>query len=244
MAVLALAFWSWRLSPWLVVVAAIGAALWSWGARPRRERLGLTAATILWLTIGLALAAQFRLWQVAERWPQLEETIEARAAEALHEGLDGLVEQGEQAVEGVLAAVERGSSGAALFQELRGIQARSGVSSIACFGPDGTSEAWAGEHRGAVPLSVRLGGAAYVFHEGPLFSYVYFVRPLPDGGSVATSALLDASLALGEGARPFAERFAARHGVRPRFVQPDRTQGETVWDWAIDHPILSVSSPL
>src|SRR5690606_31025959 len=78
-------------------------------------------------------------------------------------------------------------------------------------------------------------------HEGPLFSYLYFVRPLPNGIVATAAFLLEANVDVGEGVTPFSERFERRYGTRPRFWLPERTQAGAVWDWATDRSILSVT---
>src|SRR5690606_7951189 len=113
---------------------------------------------------------------------------------------------------------------------------------IGLFAPDGSSIAWSGEHRGGVPLEARLGEQPYLFHEGPLFSYLYLVRPLEGGMTAAAAFLLEGEIDVGEGVVPFAERFERRYATRPRFWDPERASAESVWDWATDEgPILSVS---
>jgi hypothetical protein len=85
--------------------------------------------------------------------------------------------------------------------------------------------------------------SSYTFAQGPLFSYLYFVRPLPTGHSVMAAMLLEAQLA---GRRRGHHAFcgalrAISYGLRPRFTSPERARGQSIWDWSTDRAILSVS---
>ena len=242
-AVLALAAWTAGLSAGWLAAAAVGTLLWALFARAGRSwRVGAAAALVAAVSIGGAV--QFRLGQVAGDWPRVRRAAEDRAEEELRGGLNGLFDAGSRAVDSAAALAGRAPAATAgLFQRVEEARRATGVSALAVYLPDGSPLVWAGEHRGSVPDSVRAGLLAESFSAGPLFGYVYFARPLA-GGRVAVSAvLLDAHVAVGEGTRPYAERFAARFGVRPRFIRPDLAPpGESVWDWssADGRVILSV----
>ncbi len=127
-----------------------------------------------------------------------------------------------------------------LFRRLEAVRRRNEVTALAVYLPDGSPLAWAGEHRGTVPDSVRAGLLESSFSAGPLFGYVYFSRRMAGGRVAVAAVLLDAHVAVGEGAQPYADRFARRFGVTPRVTTPDRAQGTAVWDWtAGDRKILS-----
>ncbi|HET8654317.1 MAG TPA: ATP-binding protein, partial [Longimicrobiaceae bacterium] len=59
--------------------------------------------------------------------------------------------------------------------------------------------------------------------------------------TAVAAVLLESKLGATDAAASFARGFAAREGLFPVFVSPDRAQGATVWDWAVDQPILSVT---
>lgn len=243
--VLALAAWLSQLSPMWLVVAAVGSTTWT-GAAMRGRRIGhLVVSAFLWFAIVMAVAVQVRLDRIANAWPELQPAIEEPLAESLGLALDQLLVRGEQAAAGAAEAAETFASAAeeaALFTELDGLRQASGVTAIALFDETGTSFAWAGEHRGTIPEAARLGTQSYLYQEGPLFSYLYFVRPLPSGITATAAFLLEAAVDPGEGVTPFADRFSQRHGIRPRFWTPDRERPESIWDWATtEGPIFSVT---
>lgn len=243
-AVLATALWLSQLSAiWLGAMAA-GSLGWGVAVARRPGRLRIASALLLWLAVGVAGGVQYRLWEVVHDWPGLQFRIEEESADALGAALDGLVEQGERAVEGAAEAADMfggAPASPALFERLARLQT-GGVSAIALFDADGSTLAWAGEHRGLVPTGATRGLQSYLFEEGPLFSYLYFIRPLPNGVTVAAAFLLDAAVEVGDGIIPFADRFERRHGTRPRFWIPERAEAGAVWDWATEEGrILSVS---
>jgi two-component system, NtrC family, nitrogen regulation sensor histidine kinase NtrY len=242
--VLAIPVWIARLSTVALVVAAVSLVLWTLWVRRARRREALAVSAILALGLGVAGGVQYRLAEIATSWPSLEAVIEQRAASALNRELDELVERGEVAVNGVadrLGGRAPSAPGVVLFNDLERLRAENGVEALTIYDANGVAIAWSGEHRGAVPLPVRRGERHYTFGQGPLFSYLYFVRPLPTGHSVMAAMLLDAQLQVGEGTTPFAERFARRYGLRPRFSSPERARGQSIWDWSTDRAILSVS---
>jgi two-component system, NtrC family, nitrogen regulation sensor histidine kinase NtrY len=242
--VLALPLWIARLSGVALAVAAVGVLVWGIARVRRRDRGALVITGVLALAVGIAGGVQLRLLDIATEWPRVGAQVEERAATALNRELDELVRRGEVAVEGVERALGgRGPAapGAALFGTLEQLRAANRVEALTLYDANGVALAWAGEHRGTVPVEVRRGERSYTFAQGPLFSYLYFVRPLPSGHSVMAAMLLDAQIVVGEGSAPFAERFARRLGVRPRFTSPERARGESIWDWSTDRPILSVS---
>jgi two-component system, NtrC family, nitrogen regulation sensor histidine kinase NtrY len=234
-AVLALALWLSQLTAIWLIAAVGGSVGWTIGVARRRDPVGLLPAVLIWLAIGLAAGVQYRLGGVVHEWADLQYRIEERSAEALGAALDELLEGGELAVAGAADVADRFPRGPAsrpLFEGLDRIQRSTGVSAIALFAADGSTLAWAGEHRGAVPREARHGLESYIYREGPLFSYLYFVRPLPQGVTATAAFLLDAAVEAGEGIVPFASRFERRYGARPRFFPPERAPDGPVWDWA------------
>ena len=238
--ILALALWlSQLLTPWLVVAGA-GAALWSWGASRHRDPLAMLVGAALWLALGLAAGVEYRLWEIARRWSVLQTEVEERAAGQLDAALDDLVSRGERAVAGAAGLTSRSSRlQPSAFDRLEDIRSDAGVSALAVFDSARVPRLWSGEHRGALPPSLWRPGDRYVFHQGPLFSHLYFTRPLPGGGLAVATVLLESELRSGAAA-PFAERFASRSGLTPRFRSPERASCPGMWDWAVDRPILTV----
>lgn len=240
--VLALATWMVRLSfPWLglVVIAPVAWAL----LVPRVGRAWRAGATLALLAVaGIAALVQLRLSEVAREWDRVRFEVEERAADDLGEGLDDLFNRGSRAVDGAArAAGSRTTSSAALFQQTSRVQRETGVTALAVYDAQGTPLAWSGEHRGAVPDSVRLGRRPSSFSAGPLFGYVYFTRPFGAGRTAVAAILLEAHVDAGEGITAYADDFEARHGITPRFTTPELAQGQSLWDWSAgDTPILSV----
>jgi two-component system nitrogen regulation sensor histidine kinase NtrY len=245
-AVLALAAWVLWLTPWWLGAAAALAAAWALGARDAGRAWRAAGALAFLAAVSIAAGVQFRLREIARDWPRVRAQAEEHAAADLRGGLDDLLDRAFTAVKGAATAatrlrVEPGAPvGGALFEDLFRLRRENGISALAVFGPDGAPLAWSGEHRGSIPDSVRLGLREYTYSAGPLFGYVYFTRPFSGGRNVVAAVLLESHVAVGEGAAPFAERFAREHGITPRFTTPDRAQGASVWDWTLGSPILSV----
>ncbi len=242
LALLALALWMDRLSGSWLLLASAGILAWAVGIARQRPGWRLGALAALGLALGVGAGVQLRLQAVAQEWAAVGLRVEERAADALRRSLDDLVDRGERAVTGAATIPAAGRERATLFAPIERLRRATGVSALAIYGPDGAPLAWAGEHRGMIPESVRRGEREYAFHDGPLFGYLYFAHPLDDGRTAVAAALLEATVPLGAGRGPFAERFAGRHGVTPRFSLPQRAQGDAVWDWSTEEgPILSVS---
>ncbi len=228
-----------------LVALAVGVAIWTLAARRCAGRAGVAAALALWFALGLGAGVQWRLDEIGGSWPAVRQRVEERAAGALGRELDRLVDEGVGTTDSLAAIVASGNPGRrerAFFAALGKLRRTSGASAVAVYGADGYPVAWSGQHRGPLPAAVRLGGRDYYFSPGPLFSYLYFVRDL-GGGRTGMVAFLLAGTQGGQGERlPFAERFAAQHGITPRFSLPSRAQGEAVWDWVTaDGRILSVT---
>ncbi len=235
------AVWIHRLTPGWLAAAAAGVALWLLLARgvgrSWRTAVGLAFAA----TLSIGAFAQIRLGEVARDWSSVRAGLETRAAADLRAWLDELVTRGDSAVAGAGRAAARAARPTpALFARLEEVRRASGMGALAVYEEDGTPLAWAGEHRGDVPESVRTGALQYSFSSGPLFGYLYFTSPLPRGRTAVAAVLLDAHVAGAEGDVPFVARFSERHGITPRFTTPDRAQGPRVWDWKAGSSIMSV----
>jgi signal transduction histidine kinase len=244
MGVLSLALWLLRLSvPWLVVALA-ATAVWIAGGRGRSTWWGTGGGAALGVAVLIAFGVQYRLHEVARNWNEVRAAVEEDAAAAIGTSLDDLVDRGEQAVAGVseVAGTLAGEAAdAAAFARLERLRRQTGMSALAIYALDANPIAWAGEHRGMIPEPVYRGEQEYAFYRGPLFSYLYFAHPLPGGRTAVAAVLLDSSVPVSSSQAPFADRFAAGQGIHPRFMSPERAQGEAVWDWTTDRPILSVS---
>ncbi|MDB4948009.1 MAG: putative two-component histidine kinase [Gemmatimonadetes bacterium] len=246
MAVLALAVWLQQLTPRWLVAAALLAAVWAVGARSAGRAWRAAGALAFVASLSIGAGVQFRLGEIARDWRGVRAQAEDRAAADLNDGLDDLLDRAETAVKGAAEAATRlraepGSPPRGeLFGDLSALRRANGISALAVFGPDGAPLAWSGEHRGGIPEAVRLGQRRYSYSSGPLFGYLYFTRPFGGGRTAVAAVLLEAHVALGEGGAPFADRFAADHGITPRFTTPDRAQGASVWDWTAGSKILSV----
>ncbi|MBB4635823.1 ATP-binding protein [Longimicrobium terrae] len=231
-AVLLLALWMSRLTSGWYLGAAVCALLWLVLPRVSRIERALVFAALA-VALGLAGRTQFRLWRVASDWNRVRPAVEERAGERVNDGLNNLFDRGGQAVLGAAdAAGGARVASTGLFQAMERVRAQTGMSAVAIYRADGSPLVWAGEHRGTVPDSVRRGLVESSFSAGPLFGYVYFTEPLQTGNVAIAAKLLQAHVRMGEGATPYAERFAERNGIVPRFTTPALAQGDSVWDWA------------
>ena len=221
-AVLALALWMRRLESVWLVLAGAATLLWMPAqARPRPQRT-FWAGVALWLAVGAGVGVQYRLHETATHWVEVRAVVEERSAERLREELGRLVDRGERAVDGaaLVAPGPHAEVGETVFQRLERVRSKEGVAALAIFDSTGASLVWAGEHRGAIPLGVRLGERMYSFAEGPLFGYLYFVRRLESGETAVAMVLMSANVPFGGSARPFAEQFAGRYGITPQVIRP------------------------
>ena len=242
----ALAFANWlsQLSILWLIVVGIATAVWTLHSVRSRgwDRLIITLA--LWLAVGLGAVAQHRLNGIVRHWDDLQMQIEEDAGSALQLELDDMITRGERAVAGAAAAVSGPFAGTdrALFESLEDVRRDEGISAVALYAADGSPVAWAGEHRGEVPVEARQGMSAYVFHDGPLFGYLYFARRLETGNTVVAAFMLESAVEVAEGNLPLVERFEGQFGARPRFCPPDLPCVDYDWDYETrDQRIMSVS---
>lgn len=189
-------------------------------ARPLYGALGIVAVALAtgWLT-------EQRLERIASDWDELIATSRVRLASELGERMAGVVARGRQAAEQAAARAAQPSP-RGLFADLAEQLAESGrdVTALAVFDARGELIAWAGDHRGAFPPAVQVGGARVAYAERPLFSYLYFAHPVEARveRAVATvllqTGLTGLPLPRGESAG-VAHRFAEETEARPRFVK-------------------------
>ena len=223
-----------QLSVLALVVATFGAALWSWAVWGEGRRKWVITI-ILWLAVAMGISVQLRLREVATDWPQLQREIEAQAARALNAELDRRVTHGERAVAALARELQADPppDSARLFGRMELIRRSEELSALAIFDQRGEPIAWAGEHRGQIPVAVRRGTSPYVFFEGPLFSHLYFVLPLPEGANAVAAVLLESGLQTGGAEVPFATHFEQEHGLLPVFTYPQRAVCPSIWDRAV-----------
>jgi two-component system nitrogen regulation sensor histidine kinase NtrY len=239
LAVLLLAAWLQRLTPGWLPAAAGAAAAWALLARSVRRPWRIAGALAMGLAIALAARTQYRLWRVATDWGEVRFSLEVRAGERVHQGLDRIFDRGGQAVLGAADLVgPRTRVNRRLFDTLEEVRQRTGMTALVVYRPDGSPLVWAGEHRGTVPDSVRRGLVESSFSSGPLFGYAYFAEKLQSGNVAVAATLLDAHVEVGEGTEPYADHFARRTGVVPHFTTPELAQGEGIWDWTTENDTI------
>ncbi|HEX6910285.1 MAG TPA: ATP-binding protein [Longimicrobium sp.] len=263
LAILLLALWLQRLAPGWLVAATGAAAAWPLLTRSVGRSWRMAGAAALAVALLLAARTQWRLWEIANGWedrpvpaysapgrapaegdsvlPGLKTRVENRAGARVQAGLDDIFDRGGRATLGAANIVgPRTPVTAGLFARMDEVRRAQGMTALAVYRPDGSPLVWAGEHRGTVPDSVRRGQVKSSFSSGPLFGYVYFAERLRSGNVAVAAMLLDAHVAVGEGAEPYADQFARRNGIVPHFTTPELAQGEVIWDWTTgDATILS-----
>ncbi|HSL72205.1 MAG TPA: hypothetical protein VK864_18295, partial [Longimicrobiales bacterium] len=180
---------------WLIAAVVITLAC---SAAFVTQRARLTArvplqAALFFLVAGLiaASAVAWRLHALARDWDRLQTARQALTRQTLDRRMAVLLDQGRSAA---LAAARVAESPEEIFSQLDELQRRSNVDALAILGEDAVFRAWAGEHRGKVPDSVRTSQHSVWFQEGPLYSYLYFTAPLRTGGTALAAVLLDAAL--------------------------------------------------
>src|SRR5688500_4954048 len=88
LAVLLLAAWLQRLTPGWLPAAAAAAAAWALLARSVRRPWRIAGVLAMGLAIALAARTQYQLWRVATDWGEVRFSLEVRAGERVHQGLD------------------------------------------------------------------------------------------------------------------------------------------------------------
>jgi signal transduction histidine kinase len=241
-ATLALAAWLLLLSPVWLAAAATGGILWAALAREVAPRWRWSVAMALALGVSIGTSFQLRLGEGARSWDRVRFAAETRVGAEVKQGLDDMFDRDTLAVaEAARAAGGVRAASTALFARMERIRRERNVAALAVYEPDGSPLVWAGEHRGTVPDSVRAGLRFSSYSAGPLFGYLYFTNRLPNGRVAVAAELLEAHVEVGEGTPPYAETFARRYGVAPRFTTPEFAPQDSAWDWTgYQGPILSV----
>ena len=215
----------WVRAPSPVTAALVlGAGLIAIGVWLPRAGEGRVVGTIaaLALAAGAVLGVELRLAEIGNRWSEVRARAENRSSAALRRTLDQLVDRGAGAVRAAVTA--------RTFTELDAVRRRAGLDALAVFGRDGRLWRWSGSHHGALPDTLRRTDRPFLFVDGALVRYLYFVIGTPAGGRVVAAKLLDATLPWAA-PRSLAERFARRYGARPVFAVPGAPRGPAVWEW-------------
>jgi signal transduction histidine kinase len=222
LALVAAVYWArelrggWLLAMGALLVLALASAL-RLGQLRRRGGLWLAAFISVLTLLGAGGAMQLHTFsRIQHDWDRLRTEREAELGALVARRMAAQLERTSGAAR--LAAERAHADRRTLFRELDGLRERTGVDAIAVFEADGELVAWAGEHRGPLPPELRL-GAAPVFAERPLFSYLYVPVPSPERGRHAVAAaLVESGLVLHSGARaPAGARLAGATAGRPVF---------------------------
>ena len=209
---------------------------------PLRARMPLAAALgATLLALGFAGVTQHELSLVSSRWNSLLAARDRRLTRELDARMAELVSSGRTAA--ARAAVRAAApTPLGLFADLTEIREHTGVDAIAVFDSAGQLQAWAGEHRGQLPDTVRTAGPPIQYVERPLFSYLYFSEPTRVRGERAIAAILLQTGLPGRSpaAGDVADRFLGRSGAQPLFAAgPAR---DAVWTLALDgHAVVHAS---
>lgn len=200
---------------------------------PRSAEPGaLAAVAILAMAMGVVLGVELRLAEGEARWPAVRARAEERAAAALRRVLDDLVDRGAQAV--------RTASRTRSFADLDAVRRRSGLDALAVFDARGRPLRWSGAHHGALPDTLARATEPFVFVEGPLVTYLYFLVRTTDGRRIVAAELVDAALPTIVG-RALADRFVRRYGARPVFSLPHAGPAAGEWEWRTSRgPVFTV----
>ncbi|HSJ05421.1 MAG TPA: hypothetical protein VK936_01890, partial [Longimicrobiales bacterium] len=216
----------WARSPGLAWLAAAGLALaaaavllamtWRRRATPVPSPL-ILAVVFVAAGVGAGLAYSWQFQRMERDWPAVLADRQAELGSGLEARMSALVERGASSA-GSAAGLAVSERGAPLFRALAGLRDQAAVDAIAIYTSTGDLVAWAGEHRGPLPDSVWLREGAAYFEERPLFSYLYFSRPVPGRGEHAVVAVLVETGIIGEGREgASAAIVAAQTGTRAGF---------------------------
>ncbi|MFW6199320.1 MAG: ATP-binding protein [Gemmatimonadota bacterium] len=234
--------------PWLLVI--VPALVLHHAVRRRtRSRLAGVASVVLLAGVLAGFATHYQLHGIRTAWPSIWEAREERAAATLGEELDGLVESGETAAEELSELVSESfpSNGSIdsledeVLPAIRQLRDRHDLEAMAVYGSDGRLRVWDGVHRGSVPEEVTLGAVPFAYGERPLFSYLYFTRPIPStGGTAVGASLLSMALPPGleDGGGDFVSRVEERTGEDLTISRSERMAGESVWDFRFEDDVL------
>ena len=222
-AALLVLLWARVLDPIYLAAAAAALGIGILWVVARRIVRGLSviplAAAALVMAIVTGLTIQNRLEHIEAEWPALSAERDASLSAELGRGMGVLLEASRHAAR---EAATRASAvhSADLFDDLSAIRARTGVSALAVVDRAGEIVAWAGDHRGALPVAARLGESEVLYAERPLFGYLYVIHPVEGRNErVVAATLLQTGLILeGQGMDGYADRFAESFGSRPYFA--------------------------
>ena len=240
---ISLLLWSRSLLPAVAVVCAVllTAAIVLEVRRWRRD--GPTpeipvAQAALVLALIAASATTARLELGSRDWGSFTEKREAQLAARMEDRLTGAIRRAQRAAE-LAAAVP---AGADAFGALDSIWQRTAVDAVLRVDGGGAIEAWAGDHRGRVPLAVLADGEGVVFPGGTLFEYVYAVEESDRGGTGVAAVLVQVGPPLRGSTDALVERFEAVTGERPRVESPSASDVD--WRLVLDgEPVLSARFP-
>ena len=228
------------MAPWWLLIPA-AAGVWAIAVRVGRPSLLSGAGFLLVLGTLAGFGAHFQLREPAAG---VRPSLTARDEEslALSRRFESLLESGEEAVQATLSLLARDET-PDLQTGLSRIRQEWAVTAVAVYDPDGRPLAWVGVHRGQVPQEIRRGRLPYAFGGGPIFRYLYFTAPWPEGGgTVMAASLLQANLPAGLEGGGFASRFRRTTGVPIQIHPPDRVVDGPALDllWS-GEPLLTVS---
>lgn len=225
----------------LLILAAFSAlaALRGLASRPGWR----AAASVILLAAAIAGASgSSEANRILNDWPDYWAERRFDAEGALADEVAQLLESGEQLVV-EMARLPLDATDTILTRQLQALRRRAGVTAVALYGGDGRLETWTGTHWGVVPDPVKFGEAAYWFADNPLFSYLYFTAPTPEGGVAIAAKLLKTGVpaSVSSGIRTLSSDFQRRTGETLDVVRSERAIGEDVLDltWPGD-PLLSV----
>ena len=229
--VLAVLAWSRRGDPALLAAAAstfVFAAVAAFAIRRREGGSSVLLQAALFMNVVLLLTGGVFNWHfhnIATQWDNLASEREAQVRQVLDRRVSTLIEQGRRTA--ALAASLQTRDTVRLFREVEALRTRSNVDAIALFGEASQLVAWAGEHRGRVPDSVRVAAWPVQFIERPLYSYIYFAEPVQDGTGVAVAAvLLDVSLPQETVNEGFAQEFESLAARQTTFIAGPGSPGD------------------
>ncbi|NJD11514.1 MAG: HAMP domain-containing protein [Gemmatimonadetes bacterium] len=201
------------------------------GLLPARAALGFRAGLLL-TAVGLLVGgvAHWRFELIEFRWDRLSAEREEKLARSTSQRLDNVREAGSNAAAAAAAAAADTAGHRQLFPLLAELRERTRVDALAVFADDGGPVAWAGEHRGAVPERVHERGRRFYFEERPLFSYLYFIQPVPGRAEHSVAAILVEAVFVGVGDGRRHALFQQPLDARVSFHSPHKsTAGRRIW---------------
>ncbi len=235
--VLSLAAWVRWLDPALLALAAVALVL-SLLAPRFRSGAGAFAAVALILAVLAAFGGSRELDRIALDWESIREVREDEVQALLSGAMDRTIEEGDLALELLLATpIEEATASPTLASIRRATR----MEALAIFDGDGQLVSWDGTHHGRIPAAARAGESLYLYAERPLFGYLYFTAPMPDGEGTAMAARLlrsDLPPTLNGADGGFASQFEAATGAVVQISTAERIEGESVWDLRWENEVL------